>query len=68
MLQNAIDVGTTADFGKPLSMISGESSFQHAETTSFGLLRMAATLRDILKRFFGKLELRRIPLRKLARL
>ena len=57
MLQNAIDVGSTADFGKPLSMTSDESSFQPADTTSFGLLRMAATLQDILKRFFGKLEI-----------
>ena len=57
MLQNAIDVGTTADFGKPLSMTSDESSFQPADATSFDLLRMAATLQDTLKRFFGTPEI-----------
>jgi len=57
MLQNAIDAGTTADFGKPLSMTSDESSVQPADTTSFDLLRTAATLQDILQRFFGKLEI-----------
>jgi hypothetical protein len=57
MLQSAIDVGTTADFGKPLSITSDGSSFQPVDTTSFGILRMAATLQDILKRFFGKLEI-----------
>ena len=56
MLQSATDVGTTADFGRPLSMTSDESPFQPADTTSFGLLRMAVTLQDILKHIFGKLE------------
>ena len=56
MLQSATDVGTTADFGRPLRMTSDESSFQPAGTTSFGLLRMAVTLQDILKHIFGKLE------------
>jgi hypothetical protein len=56
MLQSAADVGTTADFGRPLRMASDESSFQPADTTSFGLLRMAVMLQDILKHFFGALE------------
>jgi hypothetical protein len=57
MLQSATDVGTTADFGRPLSMTSDESPFQPADTTSFGLLRMATMLQDILKHFFGKPEI-----------
>lgn len=57
MLQSATDVGTTADFSMPLRMTSDENSFQPADTTSFGLLRMAAALQDVLKRFFGKLEI-----------
>jgi hypothetical protein len=38
-------------------MTSDKSSFQPADTTSFDLLRMAAALQDILKRFFGKFEI-----------
>jgi hypothetical protein len=41
----------------PLSMTSDENSFQPADTISFRLLRMAATLQDILKRFFEQLEI-----------
>lgn len=52
MLQNVIDVGTTADFGNPLSMTSDKGSYQPADTTSFGLLRVAAMLQDVFKGFF----------------